>query len=73
MSGDDVREFFEDVGLVLLWSAIAMVLVLAVFEYLNKRYDIMREVFEENSIAAAVLAGSFVLGVFYTVTHIVVS
>lgn len=68
-----MKEFLKDVGLVLLWSAIAMALVVAVFEYLNVRYQVMREVFEENSIAAAVLAGSFVLGVFYTVTHIVVS
>ena len=43
-----------------------------VFEVLQRRYHLLDEVFSENSVAAGVLAGSFVLGIFYTVTQIVI-
>jgi hypothetical protein len=46
---------------------------LIVFELLNWRFQLVKEIFEENSVAAGVLAGSFVLGIFYTVAQIVVS
>lgn len=71
MSGDDVREFFQDLGIVLLWSFISVAITVLVFEALNRRYQLVREIFEENSVAAAVLAGSFVLGLFYTISNIV--
>jgi uncharacterized membrane protein YjfL (UPF0719 family) len=71
MSEDLVR-FFQALGSTVLWSAVAIVLVFIVFEILNRRYQLVREIFEENSIAAAVLAGSFVLGIFYTVAQIVI-
>ena len=68
----EVLRFFSSLGLTILWSAVSVLIVLAVFEILNRRYHLMREVFEENSIAAAIFAGSFVLGVFYVVTQIVI-
>lgn len=55
-----------------LWSAVSIVIVFVVFEILNRRYHLMKEIFDENSAAAAILAGSFVLGVFYAVTQIVI-
>jgi uncharacterized membrane protein YjfL (UPF0719 family) len=70
---DDVEQFFRDAGTVLLWSSVAVVIAFAVFEILNRRFQLVREIFEENSVAAGVLAGSFVLGIFYTVTQIVIS
>ena len=73
MDGDDVREFFRDVGSVLVWTAAAVAITLAVFELLDRRYHIMKEVFDENSVAAGVLAGSFVLGIFYVVAQLLVS
>lgn len=72
MSGDDVRDFFRDLGVVLLWSAVSLAVALLVFEVLNRRYQLMREIFEENSVGAAIIGGSFVLGVFYAVARIVV-
>ncbi len=73
MSGDDLRDFFQDLGIILLWSTVAVAVALLVFEVLNRRYNLMHEIFEENSVAAGVLGGSFVLGIFYTVAQIVVS
>ena len=73
MSGDDVREFLENLGSILLYTVVAVVVALLVFEVLNRRYRLMHEIFDENSVAAGVLAGSFVLGVFYAVTQILVS
>jgi uncharacterized membrane protein YjfL (UPF0719 family) len=68
----DIARFLTSLGLTVLWSAISVLIVMAVFEVLNRRYHLMREVFEENSTAAAIFAGSFVLGVFYVVTQIVI-
>jgi len=64
--------FLSSLGSTVLWSAVAIVLVVIVFEILNRQYHLMKEIFEENSTAAAVLAGSFVLGIFYTVVQIVI-
>ena len=41
-------------------------------EVLNWRYHLLDEIFKENSAAASILAGSFVLGIFYTVVQIVI-
>ena len=73
MSGDDVREFFENVLQIILYAAVAVALALVVFEIASRRYDLVREIQEENNIAAGVLGGAFVLGIFYTVASIVVS
>lgn len=70
---DDVERFLRDAGTVLLWTAVAVAVAFIVFEILNRRFQLVREIFEENSVAAGVLAGSFVLGIFYTITQIVIS
>jgi len=72
MSSDDIVRFAQALGSTVLWSAVAIVLVAIVFEILDKRYKLMKEIFDENSVAAAVLAGSFVVGIFYTVAQIVI-
>jgi uncharacterized membrane protein YjfL (UPF0719 family) len=69
---DDVVRFLQALGSTVLWSVVSIVLVAIVFEVLDKRYKLLDEIFKENSIAAAVFAGSFVLGIFYTVTQIVI-
>ncbi len=73
MSGDDVRDFFRALWNIAIYSAVALGLVVLVFEVLDRRYHLMREIFDENSVAAGVLAGSFVLGIFYAIAQIVVS
>ncbi|HEV7661934.1 MAG TPA: DUF350 domain-containing protein, partial [Chloroflexota bacterium] len=69
---DDITRFLASLGSTVLWSVVSILIVAVVFEVLEKRYRLMDEIFKENSIAAAVLAGSFVLGIFYTVTQIVI-
>jgi uncharacterized membrane protein YjfL (UPF0719 family) len=69
---DEVVRFFQALASTVLWSVVSIVLVAVVFEILEKRYHLMDEIFKENSIAAAVLAGSFVIGIFYTVAQIVI-
>jgi uncharacterized membrane protein YjfL (UPF0719 family) len=69
---DEVVRFFQSLGTTILWSIVAIVIVAVVFEILEKRYRLIDEIFKENSTAAAILAGSFVLGIFYTVAQIVV-
>jgi uncharacterized membrane protein YjfL (UPF0719 family) len=73
MSGDDVEQFFRNLGSILLYSFVAVIVAMLVFEVLNRRYQLMREIFEENSVAAGVFGASFVLGIFYTIAQIVVS
>ena len=69
---DDIVRFLQALGSTILWSLVSIVLVAVVFEILDRRYKLMKEIFDENSTAAAVLAGSFVLGIFYTVAQIVI-
>jgi uncharacterized membrane protein YjfL (UPF0719 family) len=69
---EDIVRFFQALGATILWSVVAIVIVAVVFEVLDRRYHLMKEIFDENSTAAAVLAGSFVLGIFYTVAQIVI-
>jgi uncharacterized membrane protein YjfL (UPF0719 family) len=69
---DEVVRFFQALGSTVLWSVVSIVIVAVVFEVLEKRYKLMDEIFKENSTAAAILAGSFVVGIFYTVAQIVV-
>jgi uncharacterized membrane protein YjfL (UPF0719 family) len=69
---DEVVRFFQALASTLLWSVVSIAIVAIVFEVLEKRYRLMDEIFKENSIAAAILAGSFVIGIFYTVAQIVI-
>jgi len=69
---DEVVRFFQALGSTLLWSVVSIIIVALVFEVLEKRYRMLDEIFKENSIPAAILAGSFVLGIFYAVTQIVI-
>ena len=69
---DEVVRFFQALGSTVLWSVVSILIVAVVFEILEKRYRLMDEIFKENSIAAAILAGSFVIGIFYTVAQIVI-
>ena len=68
----DIERFLASLGSTILWSFVAFVIVIVVFEVLNLRYRLIKEIFEENSTAAAILAGSFVVGIFYTVIQIVI-
>jgi uncharacterized membrane protein YjfL (UPF0719 family) len=69
---DEVVRFFLALGSTLLWSFVSILIVAVVFEVLEKRYRLLDEIFKENSTAAAILAGSFVIGIFYTVAQIVI-
>jgi uncharacterized membrane protein YjfL (UPF0719 family) len=69
---DEVVRFFQALASTVLWSVVSIVIVAIVFEILEKRYRLLDEIFKENSTAAAVLAGSFVIGIFYTVAQIVI-
>ena len=69
---EEIVRFFTALGSTVLWSVVSIVIVAVVFEILDKRYHLMDEIFKENSTAAAVLAGSFVIGIFYTVAQIVI-
>jgi uncharacterized membrane protein YjfL (UPF0719 family) len=69
---DEVVRFFLALGSTLLWSFVSILIVAIVFEVLEKRYRLLDEIFKENSTAAAILAGSFVIGIFYTVAQIVI-
>ena len=68
----DLTTFLGALGSTILWSLVAIVIAAVLFEVLEKRYRLIQEIFQENSTAAAIFAGSFVLGIFYTVTQIVV-
>ena len=72
MTIEDVTRFLTSLVSIVFWSLISIVIVAIVFEVLEKRYKLMNEIFDENSTAAAILAGSFVIGIFYTVTQIVI-
>ena len=67
----DLGKFLGSLGLTLVWSVVSILIAVVLFEVLDKKYRLLKEIFDENSTAAAVLAGSFVLGIFYVVAHIV--
>ncbi len=71
-SGPDLLRFLVSLGSTILWSVVSLAIVLVLFEVLERKYKLMQEIFSENSTAAAILAGSFVIGIFYTVTQIVI-
>jgi len=68
----EVERFLIGLGNTVLWSGVSILIVVALFEVLERKYKLMQEIFKENSTAAALLAGSFVLGIFYTVVQIVI-
>lgn len=68
-----VQHFLFALGSTLLWSFVAILIVAVVFELMQRRYGLMREVFDENSTAAGILAGSIVLGVSYIVAQIIIN
>lgn len=67
----DVARFLGALVSTVLWSLVAILLAVGLFEVLERRYHLIREIFEENSTAAAIFAGSFVLGIFYAIGQIV--
>ncbi|MDQ3809832.1 MAG: hypothetical protein M3336_06030 [Chloroflexota bacterium] len=69
---EEIARFLQALGTTVLWSVVSILIVAGVFEVLQRRYHLLDEVFSENSVAAGVLAGSFVLGIFYTVAQIVI-
>jgi hypothetical protein len=73
MSGDDIEEFFRNLGSIIAYSIVAVIVAMVLLEVLNRRFNLMHEIFEENSVAAGIFGAAFVLGVFYSVTLIVVS
>ena len=68
----DVERVLIGIGSTILWTAVSIGLVVVVIEVLNWRYHLLDEIFKENSSAASILAGSFVLGIFYAVVQIVI-
>jgi len=68
----DIGQFPNALVSTIVWSLVAILIATGVFEVLERRFKLMEEIFHENSVAAAIFAGSFVLGIFYTVTQIVI-
>lgn len=67
-----IERFLSALASTVLWSFVAILLVGIVFEIMQRRYGLMREVFEENSTAAGILAGSIILGISYIVVQIII-
>lgn len=68
----EVERFLTGLGVTLLWSIVATLIVVVLFEVLQIKYRLLDEIFKENSVAAAVVAAAFILGIFYTVAQIVI-
>ena len=69
---DQIVRFLQALGSTVLWSVVSIVIVAIVFELLEKRYHLLDEIFKENSVAAGIFGASLVLGIFYTVTQVVI-
>jgi uncharacterized membrane protein YjfL (UPF0719 family) len=69
---DQIVRFLQALGSTVLWSVVSIVIVAVVFELLEKRYRLLDEIFKENSVAAGIFGASLVLGIFYTVTQVVI-
>ena len=68
----EVERFLGALLSTVLWSIVAIVLVAVVFEIMQRRYGLMREIFDENSTAAGILAASIILGISYIVVQIII-
>jgi uncharacterized membrane protein YjfL (UPF0719 family) len=51
---EDIARFLQALGATVLWSIVAIIIVAVVFEVLDRRYKLMKEIFDENSTAAAI-------------------
>ena len=67
----DLQRTAAEIGSTLFWTFVSILLVVIVIEFMNWRYHLLDDIFKQNSVAAAILAGSFVLGIFYAVAQIV--
>ena len=68
----EIERFLGALGSTLIWSIVSILIVTVVFEILQKRYGLLREIFEENSTAASILAASIILGISYIVVQIII-
>lgn len=68
----DFERFLAALGSTVLWSLVSILLATVLFEALERRYHLMKEILHENNPAAGIFAASFVLGIFYVVTQIVI-
>jgi uncharacterized membrane protein YjfL (UPF0719 family) len=68
----EIERFLSALVSTVAWSVVAIVLVAIIFELMQRRYGLMREVFDENSTAAGILAGSIILAVSYIVIQIII-
>ena len=68
----EIERFLTALVSTLVWSLVAIVLVAIIFELMQRRYGLMREIFDENSTAAGILAASIILGVSYIVVQIII-
>ena len=68
----EVERFLGALGSTLIWSIVSILLVAVVFEIMQRRYGLLREIFDENSTAAGILAASIILGISYIVAQIII-
>jgi len=68
----EIERFLSALGSTLIWSIVSILIVAVVFEIMQKRYGLLREIFEENSTAAGILAASIILGISYIVVQIII-
>ena len=68
----EIERFLGALGSTLIWSIVSILIVAVVFEIMQKRYGLLREIFDENSTAAGILAGSIILGISYIVVQIII-
>jgi hypothetical protein len=68
----EIERFLGALGSTLIWSIVSILIVAIVFEIMQKRYGLLREIFEENSTAAGILAASIILGISYIVVQIII-
>jgi uncharacterized membrane protein YjfL (UPF0719 family) len=69
----EIERFLTALGSTLVWSIVSILLVAIIFEIMQRRYGLMREVFEENSTAAGILAGSIIISISYIVVQIIIN
>lgn len=68
----EIERFLSALLSTVVWSLVAIALVAGIFEIMQRRYGLIREIFDENSTAAGILGGSIVLGVSYIVVQIII-
>ena len=68
----EIERFLGALVSTVAWSVVAIILVAVIFELMQRRYGLMREIFDENSTAAGILAASIILGVSYVVVQIII-